>query len=441
MFNLNNLEDKNMKKMIDFKRVVMMVIAVVVVMFVVVGCGDDDDNVVGDNNQTSDTKVSDAYKEYQSIHEEFYKYYLWSKESRIPDPATSTDEYYSKFSSPKEMVESFIVSKDKISWIMTREEYEEDNSTVYDSYDGISWRVYTTDDGSKKTYVIVTAVVENSPAEAAGLHRGCAITQINNTKLTSDNCSKLLDKDTKTVTYVETYLDENGKRVFAEEEHTTPSFSQRVLTWKSVGMKKSISTKVGNVGYLVLRYFMDDKDIASAFNDMKIWDVQDLILDLRIVNSNMNADQLASFVSYIVPENAVGKTFMTFKYGDYWKAQGKGEGKNVFTSKDNNLDLKRLFILYNGNMYLDNIVGGIRPYMKVIIIGEDPSTTKDHNYGSITKTTSNWTYRVVSSEWLDPDGDEYIAPTVDYVVEDIACTELGDPTEPLLAKALELINE
>ncbi|MBR4272045.1 MAG: hypothetical protein IKQ30_04340 [Bacteroidales bacterium] len=416
------MEEQNMKKTINFKGLVAMVTAVLTVFFAVVGCDNDDDEK---------SVVSDNYKAFQVIHKKFYEDYLWTKQSKIPDPETSTEEYYSKFSSPIDMVESFIVSKDKSSWIMTKEEYAEEHPD--NGSDGLLGRVHNTNKG---LYLIVTLVAEDSPAIASGLHRGCAITKINGTRLTSNNYEKLINKETKTVTFVETSLDESGNIQFSDTETTTPSFSKRDFSWKPIILKKEITTQKGNIGYLLLSLLPSDKELSTAFQDMKIWNVQDLVLDMRFVQKSYTIDLLKTLASYIVSSKAIGKSFLTYKWNENLTA--KNASQTVFDKKDDNLSLKRIFILtseYGSNL----LIAGIRPYIDVTIIGENIHDSD--NYGTVKYTCSEWIFEMVKCELLDPDGNTIVAPAADYNVEDNGCIALGDPSEPLLAKALELINK
>lgn len=426
-------------------KIIWVALVAMMCVFVFVGCGDDDDDEVvvvqnstpttNDNKTTKtyfakDTTVTLAsgYEEYVYAHDIFYFKYLWNQ--NIPN--TFTEEYYSKFSSPEEMIESFIVSKDDKSWVMSKDEYDEQYKTFNDAFDGIKWHVHYIDNSKKNPCIIVTYVVENSPAEFAGLHRGCAITKINGTKLTTNNYSNLMDKETKTVTYVETRMDDEGNLYFTDEEKTTPSFSNRVLDWNTILLKKRIETNNSNIGYLAMMYVDNEEEIDDAFQDLKMWDIEYLVLDWRFLTAT-DFEKLRNFVSYLVPDKAIEKTFLTVKYSSYTK-------KYNFEDRDSRLNLKRIYLLVSEDSNIHSLVSSLSPYIDITIIGSDVTEIK-HQYAYITYEGTNLFYRVTVGEWLDADGDVITTPAIDYNIEDFACTELGDPSEPLLAKALELINE
>ena len=430
-------------KKIDFKGVATVCMILVMVLCVAVGCCKDDEcdkassKTTPDDSQKNlmtyfakDTTVTLAsgYEEYVYAHDIFYFKYLWNQ--NIPN--TFTEEYYSKFSSPEDMIESFIVSKDDKSWGMSKDEYYEQYNTFNDADDGIKWHVHYIDNSKKNPCIIVTYVVENSPAEFAGLHRGCAITKINGTKLTTNNYSNLMDKETKTVTYVETRMDDEGNLYFTDEEKTTPSFSNRVLDWNTILLKKRIETNNSNIGYLAMMYVDNEKEIDDAFQDLKMWDIEYLVLDWRFLTAT-DFEKLRNFVSYLVPDEAIEKTFLTVKYSSYTK-------KYNFEDRDSRLNLKRIYLLVSEDSNIHSLVSSLSPYIDITIIGSDVTEIK-HQYGGLEYEGSNFVFRVTVSEWLDADGDVITTPAIDYNIEDFACTELGDPSEPLLAKALELINK
>jgi carboxyl-terminal processing protease len=153
---------------------------------------------------------------------------------------------------------------------------QEGNSTFYTtlegSYDGIGIEIYNNSDNN----IVILAVLEGSPAEAAGLQAGDIVKQIDDTNMLDNDISKL----TK-------YVKENIKDSYTiiierdGEEHTF-TINRTVVTIKSVAYK-IFEKENKKIGYIYISIFSNttSSQFASAISDLESQGIDSLIIDVR----------------------------------------------------------------------------------------------------------------------------------------------------------------
>ena len=211
--------------------------------------------------------------------------------------------------------------------------------------------------------------------------------------------------------------------------------------------------------------------LNQVFGDFKAANITDLVLDLRYNpgGSGSTVQVLASLIYDTNTSNLLWKDRYNAKIES---AFGPGELDNNFVNSTgnafgnmnaplNNLNLSRVFVIAtSGSASASELVMvGLEPYINVIHIGE---TTVGKNQGSNTfvdDPANNNFYQPDREDQINPDNQWAVQPIIitvensagfsDYsngLIPDIELEEdltnlgiLGDPNEPLLARAIQEI--
>lgn len=223
----------------------------------------------------------------------------------------------------------------------------------------------------------------------------------------------------------------------------------------------SIYTNSNNrIGYLCYMKFENREDLEPVLKNFKENNINELILDLRY-NPGGYVSTCKYLANSIVPENGYGKVFQYCKYNDILTQEMIEETgldrsiSNYSTPNNGNglpgnslygLNLKRLFVItskYTASASEATIVC-LKPYMDVVVIGEQ---TYGKGVGSWTIRDNRFRYQLqpITMRYynanMESTPDDGIP--VDYYMADGYTTskkELGDINEPLLMKALDVIN-
>ena len=229
-----------------------------------------------------------------------------------------------------------------------------------------------------------------------------------------------------------------------------------------------INTASGDVGYILLNTFSPfstEQDIANAITAMKTAGVTDLVLDLRYNGGGLLA--IAAQLGYMIAGDAqtTGKTYELLQFnadaGNLNPITGMTNQPLPFFNTGlgfsladgtplDTLDLNRIYILAtestcSASESLINSLRGIN--VEVILFGD---TTCGKPYGFFPTDNCGQTYFTIQFRGVNdknfgdyPDGftpndssDAFAIKTPGCTVVDDFDTELGDPTERMLATAL-----
>ncbi len=215
------------------------------------------------------------------------------------------------------------------------------------------------------------------------------------------------------------------------------------------------------IGYLCYMQFESQQDLEPIIK--KFWEnnINELILDLRY-NPGGYVNTCKYLTNSIAPECAYGNVFQYCTYNDILTAELIKEtgadksvsnysipnnGNGIIGSALYGLKLKRLFVLtskYTASASEATIIC-LKPYMDVILIGEQ---TYGKGVGSWTIRDNRFKYQIQPITMRYHNANMESTPDdgipVDFFIEDGYSTskkELGDINEPLLKKALSIINE
>ena len=411
----------------------------------------DEPTPINNNNNPSQNRNNNQkdYTVHRFIWETSYIYYYWN--NNIPSRLDLT-----QFDTPYDVFENFRNEDDHFSSVL--DNYSEVSQVFANEYttDGINYALYLDKYNTNNVVALVQYVYDNSPAAEAGVKRGQIIKAINGTTLTKDNYSTLLNQKGYTLTYTNIYTS-NGTLQYDGEEFTTPYITKKKMDINSVLQVSTQEIDGHNIGYFLYDSFDEDTVcIANAISQLAASNVTDLVLDLRL-NTGGYETTLVSLVSSLVPAGNEGKVFITKSMNKNLVAAYKKEGVDVstkFTHPSNRLNIDKLYVLTSNETASasEELISGLRPYMDVTLIG-------DTTYG---KYTSNFLLNDEDDQGTDNDGINYsewalylvvacctnskgemdfkdgFAP--DYYLKDNYAKPLGDPEEPLFAKAISLIT-
>lgn len=340
---------------------------------------------------------------------------------------------------------------------------------------GMDFQLYYVDNSHQRVCAVVTYTYDASPAAAAGLKRGDTILTVDGLEMTRGNYQEIVRDHLFGGGTVKLGLsDGRSATITAVDMYENPVQTVRILE-RPDGRK---------VGYLHYTSFTLDscEDLVDVFLDFVLAGINDLVLDLRYNGGGylVTEEVLASMLAPISAVEAGNVLFQEvynakmaaeqqeeptcFKTSFLFRNQG---ALQVISTAGANPDLPRLYVLATdaSASASESLVCCLRPYMDVILVGEQTSgkycagyllKAKDW-YDSAKKSlgeteyeralpyVDNWGIYVMYSRYADcngvtlsmPDG---IAP--DYEAEDdpLDGFALGDPEETMLAVALRLIE-
>ncbi|WP_158973456.1 S41 family peptidase [Cellulophaga sp. L1A9] len=410
-----------------------------------------------------------------------YWYYWQPEQANLADDRFSTtDEFYSflnGFSEPEDLYEAVQSSLDRFSF-------------MYDNYDnlinalggtltttGIEYTLRRLpSDSGNGVLGVVRYVWANSDAAAKGIKRGDIFYAVNGTELYADTDSEgyitnsnldLLSASTFTLNFgsIENEL-------FSPND-VTIEVNSLEITENPILIAKTLDVNSTKIGYIMYNGFTRDNEeiIDDAFSQIKSEGATELVIDLRYNPGGSTA--VANRMAGRITGQFAGQPFIEYIYNS--KRNGNFGSTDPFESTYNDipltsLGLTKVYIITTDNTASASelLINNLKPYITVVQVGE---TTVGKNEFSIplvdnTQQTSDgyppYAYygATVSLDGINPNHKYALQPIcgtyanadgfndfADGLVPDIAIIEtldnlgeLGDPEEPLLAKAIEDIT-
>lgn len=406
---------------------------------------------------------------YNTMH----TYYLWADEIKEELDAWELSE-----PKPVAKVQSLRYKDENGKLVDKWTELYEDFDVFYDyvtgtgkSY-GCNYKFYYANREETRVAAVVTYTYADSPAQEAGLRRGDTILEVNGTRLTPDNYTRIASEELLGGDRVTLTLGDGTKKTLtAVQMYNNPIQLADVF---DCGDKK--------VGYLHYTGFTLDscEELIQVFKTFKAKQIDELILDLRY-NTGGYAFTEELLASMLAPEADVtaGKVLSTEVYNSLvTEALGKNEttfttrhsiknnGKQYsFSTAGANLGISRLYaIVESGSASAsESLLCELYPYMPITLVGSqtrgkfcsglmlratdwyESNAEKLGNAAKGKDFVPGWGIYVMYSRFADRDGVTRCMPdglTPDYSVGDnpVDGYPLGDPRETMLAATLALIN-
>lgn len=305
----------------------------------------------------------------------------------------------------------------------------------------------------------VRYIIPNSDASTKNIGRGTIFYAVDGISMNDQNYTTLLSKDTYTLNladYDNGNITPNGQSV---------TLTKAELTENPVFLKKVIELGDKKVGYLVYNGFTAnfDSQLNAAFGEFKSAGITHLVLDLRYNSggSIKTCSGLASMITGQFNGQLFAKQQWNSKYQALFEAQRPDYLVENFPETLNNetvnsLNLSKVFILTTGSTASASelLINGLTSYIDVVQIG---TTTSGKNVGSITlydspalvnKTNISPRHKyamqplVIKTANKDGFSDYQNGLNPDFTLQENLgnLSQLGNPDELLLSKALELIT-
>ncbi|GAA4322275.1 hypothetical protein GCM10023115_50280 [Pontixanthobacter gangjinensis] len=439
----------------------------------------DDDIVVTEPKEPEETLTIEGNLDLEIkdfIWEAMNFWYLYKAYvPKLQDDAFSTEKQYitylDEWNSPESFFENGLVySEDDFSWIVDDYEKLEASFAGIRKTSGANISLsFINRSESDDLAGIIRYVIPGSPADEAGLERGMIFTEIDGTQLTLGNYSTLLAPDTYTLGLAQF----TGSGIETTGENITVVKQQ--LTENPILVAKTIDLNGIKVGYLMYNSFVHnfDGELNQVFQEFKNNNVTELVLDLRY-NGGGRVSTAADLASMITGQFK-GEVLIRTRYNDNIEGLLSENAKMtrfddmIFDSDEsdpghenhtpmpiNSLNLDKVYVIATGSSASASelIINGLAPYIDVVHIGEK---TVGKVQASVTLYDADVPY--YEKKNLNPDHKYAIQPLIstsvnangqaypEGLVPDISKSEtwdnfgvLGEPTEPLLATALNQIS-
>lgn len=343
---------------------------------------------------------------------------------------------------------------------------------------GFDFVLYYVDESKKNVCAVITFVYAGSPAEKAGLKRGDAILTLDGLEMTPDNYSSLVNGKIYGGDQVKFGLSGNRSVTLSSMQfYENPV--QTVVTLNQGGVK---------MGYLHFSSFTMDacRDLEQAFRKFKEDGIEELVLDLRYngggytLTSTVLASMLAP-VSEVKAGSIFNKDVYNKQLTEYYKEEERvsrfaeefeiesssGKGSYKVHPAQVNPGIRKLWVIVTGSTASasEGLICGLKPYMDVTLVGEKTygkycggyliqaenffkslsrqKTDQQVDCDDAAEKLAGWGLYVISSRYSDRDGVTLSMPdgiAADYEAQDRPTSgiPLGDPSEPMLARVLEL---
>ncbi|MEO0571756.1 MAG: S41 family peptidase [Bacteroidota bacterium] len=440
------------------------------VIFFVWSCNDDDDGIRnGDTPNPTSEEVAIQNFMWQSMN----LWYFWQDE--VPDLADdrfSSDQQFTEFlqseSDPETFLRGLLFEEDRFTF------WNEDFEVLLNSLSGISQNnglqffiVDLTSDDTDNLFGFVRNVIPGSDAASKGMQRGDVFYAVDGQTLTSNNFGDLLFGENSTYTLSIGTLDVANRLVLPTQEQITLTKEENFQE-NPIRLATTLDVNGQKIGYLMYRQFNRNfnTELNEVFGQFVADGVTDLVLDMRYNGGgSVNTSRLLASMIYGPNTNDL---YIRQRWNNKLQSQFSDQQLEDFFANSvngtplNSLNLNRVFILGTNRTASASelVMNGLDPYIEVIHIGTTTTGKNEFSISLVDNPDNDYVFSSSTESSINPDNRWIIQPLVgrnenaigffDYTAgfsPDIELAEdifnlgvFGDPSEPMLARAIEEIT-
>lgn len=279
------------------------------------------------------------------------EYYFWYSTK----PTDLDKSKYDLF----EYFDASLVSRDRWSWMETKEKWMESETGVYNYTYGASLSQPIEYYGSYN--VMVRYVYPGSPFALEGVKRGWTLTHVAGIPVMDLIKAGTINDELGKLSNRFTFIDEDGD--IHDFTTSASTVSTRSYLEKQIFTPEDFPGLTGNVGYFNYLTFNDNmlEDITTAFQEFQAAGISDLILDLRY-NSGGSSNATSHLANCLAPSSADGDVLVIRQHND--KHSDLDTKNTIHISRNaTSLSLTRLFIIsgHGSASASEIIINGMRP--------------------------------------------------------------------------------
>ncbi len=379
-------------------------------IFVSTSCSDKNEKIVEIDNTEHPVK--------DWIYENMVKSYYWTDDiPKKPDFSLTPDLFFESILSTKD--------KSRLGYRFSRIEEDSDNklsaiSATNSNEIGFEY-IRVTNEGSNIEYFLVLYPKKGSDAYEKGVNRGRFVMKVDGKDITTNNYATiLLGAGAKTLTMGDFVYNSISKKYVLTIAEDISIQMENNFAEAPVYMDSVYTIGGKTIGYMVYNFFATgetddsheyDELLMQTLVKIKVKGATEMVLDLRY-NGGGTVSTAIALASALVNNRSTSKILATSEYNkltasEFNKKYGADYNKDFFIDVINNnrnkivvpsLNLPTLYVLVTESTASASefVINGLRPYMKVILIGE---TTYGKNVGS---------WKIVDDE--DPENDWAMQP-------------------------------
>lgn len=433
-------------------------LAIILGTLSVSSCGDDLDDII---RPSANIEIADFI--YRGLN-----YWSIYKED-VPDLANdrfASDEerldFLSQFATPRDAFNGLLSPRDRFSILSDNfEEFENALAGIRLST-GMRFSLFRQPQDQSLVFGVVRFVFNDGPARDAGVRRGMIFTGIDGSPLTEVSDLGAIFAQPSFSIDLATF--DEGNQSFTTTGESI-SLDQVELSINPVHIAQTLTIKGQNIGYLHYTGFTNefDQDLNAAFGQFQANGISELVLDLR--HNGGGSIETANDLSSMITGQFEGQTFISQRFNedrDSDFASVRTFNNTIRVGQDgteqiNSLGLTRVFVLTTNNTASASelILSGLDPYIDIVQIG---TTTSGKFEGSFLvydtpappffrRQEANLGHRFVmlplvlrsvNADGLTDYFDGFF-PDIELPENVFNLVELGDPSEPLLAAAINEI--